>query len=101
MNGDIEYMMHDSGRPAWAHIIVDTPEGRLLECYGNPVALKQYRGSVVLDSRFWDYSVTTHKFRGRFLGENTATTRRKLERGEYRTANLTELLGKRVYTPGV
>lgn len=93
------YLTTAGGRDAWAHLVVPTPLGELYEAYGNPVALKQGGGKVILDSRYWDYSVTTHRYRGQFLGEDTATTRKKLERGQYEEANLTDLLGEREYRP--
>jgi DNA polymerase IIIc chi subunit len=39
--------------------------------------------SVELDKDCWDYSRTTSKYRNQFLGENTKTTRRSIESGEY------------------
>lgn len=93
------YLTTAGGRDAWHSIAIQTPLGELLEMYGNPVVLRQGGGKVILDSRYWDYSVTTHRYRGQFLGEDTATTRKKLESGQYEEANLTELLGEREYRP--
>jgi hypothetical protein len=38
---------------------------------------------VYLDSTFWDYSVTTGKYRNQFLGETKAETEKKIKSGEY------------------
>ena len=38
---------------------------------------------VWLDSTYWDYSVTTSKYRNIFLGENKAETQKKIDSGEY------------------
>lgn len=46
------------------------------------------RTDTTLDKDSWDYSVTTSKYRNRFLGENKATTQKKIASGEYKLANL-------------
>ena len=43
---------------------------------------------VELDAKKWDYSVTTSKYRNRFLGETTAQTKAKIKSGEYILTNL-------------
>ena len=46
------------------------------------------RRDVELDEKYWDYSVTTGKFRNIFLGEKKAETEKKIKSGEYKLANL-------------
>ena len=41
-----------------------------------------------LDSKFWDYSVTTGKYRNQFLGETKKETQAKIDSGEYILTNL-------------
>ena len=36
-----------------------------------------------LDPHYWDYSVTTGKYRNQFLGETKAETQKKIDSGEY------------------
>jgi hypothetical protein len=43
---------------------------------------------ITLDERFWDYSVTTGKYRNQFLGETKKETQAKIDSGEYKLANL-------------
>lgn len=43
---------------------------------------------IELDEKYWDYSVTTGKYRNIFLGEGKAETRAKIKKGEYTLANL-------------
>ena len=43
---------------------------------------------IQLDKTYWDYSKTTSKYRNRFLGEDTKTTRAKIKSGEYILTNL-------------
>ena len=47
----------------------------------NPPIGKQKR--IYLDSTYWDYSVTTGKYRNQFLGETKKETERKIASGEY------------------
>ena len=43
---------------------------------------------VYLDEYYWDYSVTTSKYRNQFLGENKKETQAKIDSGEYILTNL-------------
>lgn len=44
--------------------------------------------SVTLDETYWDYSRTTIKYRNLFLGEDTATIKKKVAAGIYKLADL-------------
>lgn len=54
----------------------------------DPPAVKEQRIDVVLDEKYWDYSVTTGKYRNQFLGENKKATEAKIKSGEYKLENL-------------
>jgi len=47
------------------------------------VIVKKSKGKIYLDDYYWDYSVTTGKYRNDFLGEGIAETRKKIASGEY------------------
>ena len=49
----------------------------------NSIIAKKSKGKIYLDDIFWDYSVTTGKYRNDFLGEGIAETRKKIASGEY------------------
>ena len=49
-----------------------------IPCYECKGIVKAY-----LDSKYWDYSVTTGKYRNQFLGETKKETERKIASGEY------------------
>lgn len=73
----------------------DTYTGQMFQSYDSCVALIAYECNntgnickVFLDSNFWDYSVTTSKYRNQFLGETKKETQAKIDSGEYRLANL-------------
>jgi hypothetical protein len=56
--------------------------------YKTIVARKFPDGAVWLYSGKWDCSATTNKYRVSFLGESTAATRAKVQRGVYRLAKM-------------
>ena len=45
-------------------------------------------GEIFLDENYWEYSVTTGKYRNEFLGENKQETWKKIKSGEYKLTNL-------------
>ena len=73
-----------SGRPVANQFLVETNEGVFFQSYNAIIAFRPNDGGkVVLDERYWDYSVTTGKYRNEFLGEGIADTRNKINVGEY------------------
>ena len=63
-------------------IITDDNNSKYFQSYRSIIA-KKSRGKIYLDEYFWDYSVTTGKYRNEFLGEGIAETRAKIKNGEY------------------
>ena len=47
------------------------------------IIAKKSQGKIYLDEYYWDYSVTTGKYRNDFLGEKKIDTQRKIDSGEY------------------
>lgn len=45
-------------------------------------------GKVKLDAKYWDYSMTTGKYRNQFLGEKKWETEQKIKNGQYELTNL-------------
>ena len=59
------------------------------QSYKSIIAVRNYKTQkTYLDEYYWDYSVTTGKYRNQFLGEGIAETRKKIESGEYKLKNL-------------
>ena len=54
----------------------------------NSMIVKKVEGKVYLDERYWNYSVTTSKYRNIFLNENTKETQQKINEGTYTLTNL-------------
>lgn len=73
------------GSPAKDQRVSEEPSATVFYSYGAPVAGKLKDGTVELYPA-WNYSATTNYYRGQFLGENTAATRKKLASGEYHLA---------------
>lgn len=74
-------------------ITEQSPEGEIVtfQSYKSVVAQIIYRGrdaEVLLDEKYWNYSVTTAKYRNSFLGESTKETEAKIKSGEYKLTNL-------------
>lgn len=44
--------------------------------------------TIELDSKYWNYSRTTSKYRNIFLGETTKETEAKIKNGEYKLVDL-------------
>ncbi len=68
--------------------IISTSEGDYFQSYKSIIALRKNDGSIVLDDYYWDYSVTTGRYRNEFLNEGIAETRKKISSGEYQLTDL-------------
>jgi hypothetical protein len=67
-----------------ATFTIDNQEvsGTAFQSYDSVIALDT-GFHVYLDACHWNYSATTSKYRNIFLGEDTATTKKKIASGEY------------------
>jgi hypothetical protein len=50
--------------------------------------IKIENGKTFLDSKYWNWSKTTAKYRNQFLGETTKETEKKIKEGIYILINL-------------
>ena len=70
----------------------DHLDGDMFQSYDSNIAFIGHYDSgdkiVLLDKTYWDYSVTTGKYRNQFLGEGIAETRKKIASGEYKLVDL-------------
>ena len=62
--------------------------GAMFQSYNSNIAFKTYDRKIFLDQKYWDYSVTTGKYRNQFLGEGIADARKKIESGQYKLVDL-------------
>lgn len=88
----IEAMQSDrSGRSVANQWTITTEDGLYFQSYQSIIAYRSTKtGRVVLDSKYWDYSTTTGKYRNQFLGESIEDTRRKIADGTYTLADLNQ-----------
>lgn len=80
---------------AYIQLPDDNYTGRMFQSYDSNIAMIATECGntgnicrVFLDETYWDYSVTTGKYRNQFLGETKRETERKIRSGEYKLVNL-------------
>lgn len=61
--------------------------GTAFQSYQSIIAFKTGRYTY-LDSHYWDYSRTTSRYLGLFLGEPMSEVRKKVKSGEYKLVDL-------------
>lgn len=88
---NVQNLTNSRGNKVPNQFIITEHNKRTFQSYDSVICVEEYTANgreVTLDENTWDYSVTTSRHRGTFLGENTATTRKKIKSGEYKLANL-------------
>lgn len=83
----VENMTSSSGNTIANQFIIEDGSKRIFQSYNSIIAIND-GGEITLDERYWDYSVTTGRYRNQFLGENKKKTEAKIKAGEYKLANL-------------
>lgn len=82
-------MQTSKGNPAVNQFLITTDNLSIYKSYKSIiVAINRQTGVVQLDKHYWNYSHTTTEYRNIFLSENTQTTLKKIESGEYILTNL-------------
>lgn len=72
------------GNESKTHFVSRGTRGKTLYSYGSPIACETADGAILLHPDYWNYSATTNYYRGQFLGEGVAATRKRIESGEYK-----------------
>lgn len=72
------------GNRSQIHYVAYGADGKVLYSYGSPIACETPGGDILLHPDYWNYSATTNYYRGQFLGEGVAATRKKIASGEYK-----------------
>ena len=67
-----------------------SPVGTMFQSYDSNIAFIPYGSSfkTYIDENYWDYSVTTGKYRNMFLGETKKETEKKIKDGVYKLVDL-------------
>lgn len=76
-----------TGKPVANQFLIRIGDMEVFQSYQSIIAVK-YKGKVYLDKHYWDYSVTTGKYRNDFLNELKAETQAKIDSGEYKLKDL-------------
>jgi hypothetical protein len=85
----VENMTNNKGKSAPNQFIIRTGTEIVFQSY-NSVIVKIDRATnkTYLDSKYWDYSQTTGKYRNIFLGEEKKHTEKKIKEGIYTLTDL-------------
>lgn len=84
----VRNMTSPNGNIVANQFIITTEKGIYFQSYKSVIVFRGYDMTTILDEHYWDYSVTTGKYRNQFLNENIAETRKKIKSGEYKLADL-------------
>ena len=86
----VSNMVSSSGNKVANQFIIQTDDGIYFQSYDSIIAFKSndYERSVILDAHYWDYSVTTGRYRNIFLNETKKDTELKIKSGEYKLTDL-------------
>jgi hypothetical protein len=81
-------MTSKSGNKVANQFLISQDDGQYFQSYGSIIVKRATNGEITLDETYWDYSVTTGKYRNQFLHETKKDTERKIKDGTYKLANL-------------
>jgi hypothetical protein len=86
----VQQMISSNGNKIANQFCIDINGTKVFQSY-NSIIVKIEKGTVYLDSKFWNYSKTTSKYRNQFLGETTKQIESKIKSGVYLLTNLNGL----------
>lgn len=87
----VQNMISNKGNKIANQFIMSSDYLRIFQSYDSIIVkIMTLKGisETTLDKKYWNYSVTTGKYRNQFLGESKRETQLKIDRGEYRLADL-------------
>lgn len=85
---DVKNLTSSQGNKIPNQFEITTNEGKFFKSYDSIIVFIPKEGKTQLDKKFWDYSVTTGKYRNQFLGENKKETQNKIDSGIYELTDL-------------
>ena len=84
----VENIRTPAGNRAVRQFIIRDNSVTYFQSYCTIIAKRDNFGRVYLDQNFWDYSMTTGKYRNIFLHETKRETEKKIKSGQYILTNL-------------
>ena len=85
---NVSNMTTPGGHAAPNQFKIETAEGTYFKSYNSLIVFVDNNGQVFLDENTWDYSMTTGKYRNRFLNETKKETEKKIKTGIYKLTDL-------------
>ena len=89
----VQNMTSKSGNSIANQFVIRTKQGVYFQSYDSLIVFINNKRQVFLDTCYWNYSNTTSRYRKEFLGEDTKTTKDKINKGKY----ILEYLNKKLY----
>jgi hypothetical protein len=87
----VENFKSDKGNYVPNQFIINDDENNLeyFQSYKTMIAkIDWFKNKIYLDENFWDYSVTTSRYRNKFLGLNTKEIKSKIKNNVIQLINL-------------
>jgi len=81
-NVKVKSMISSRGNEVPNQVKIETPEGVYFQSYKSIVAVIRLNGEIELDKKYWDWSVTTSKYRNSFLDMKTKDIKKAISVGE-------------------
>lgn len=88
MKTQVSNMTSSRGNDVPNQFEIRTKDGIYFQSYSSIIAFIPNEGKTQLDSRYWDYSQTTGKYRNQFLNETKKETQSKIDSGIYELVDL-------------
>ena len=87
----VKPLLGRTGKPVANQYVMEYQNHTYFQSYKSTIAHIDYEYvpyRVELDEKYWNYSVTTSKYRNQFLNESTKETQAKINSGEYKLVDL-------------
>ena len=89
-NVKVAQMLNDRGQAVKIQFYIFDQDNSVVmfQSYNSIIAKRYNNGNVELDQNYWDYSLTTGKYRNVFLAEKKPETEKKIKQGIYKLVDL-------------
>ena len=99
----VKPLLGRTGKPVANQYVIEAHNQKysyeVFQSYDSSIVLKNLvTGTIFLDEKYWNYSVTTSKYRKQFLNESTQETQDKINNGDYTLVDLNTYLTNSYYS---
>lgn len=81
-------MTSNRGNDVANQFIIKTDDETIFQSYDSIIAKVDYENNITLDSKYWNYSRTTSKYRNMFLNMSTDEIQKGIKSGNIKLDNL-------------